>query len=523
MPVLTYNSNRKIFLWRGTFDERILADNAKFVFDRRMKLWKTKDITRAIKLQKYADESAKKIFDKFKKTLTESRSTDCGINIPCPEDLKYLNFQKSGIRFSITKNASFIFDDMGLGKTIQAIGIMNFIGVTSALVLCPVTPCDNWLNKINDWHMMKPTVQIIRTAKDIVSDKDIIICPYSLTFKEPIVDQLKTKRFTYGIFDEVHHLKNPEAKKSKAILGITKHKKKKDEKKPQPFAIKDICEKHILLSGTPIDNRPIEFFPVLKALAPDVIDNMSYWGFAKKYCGAYDTGYGWFVNGASNLEELNGRLRSTVMIRREKKEVLKELPEKIYETVYLPTNRDAKALLQLEKDLENSEIGDLPSIRKKLGLLKIKTGVEFIKDLMDNGLEKLVIFAHHKDVISKLVTKLRDYGVVSITGSTPSKKRQIIADQFQTDDAVKIMIANIEAAGEAIDLFAASYVIDFEFDWRPGKQDQAHDRLHRIGQIFTVYVISLLFKNSFDDLKMLESHRVKRRNIYRALDKPLEV
>lgn len=514
MPKMIFKNST--FIWMGTFDERTIADKVGFIWDDRIKKWKTKDLTKALKLSKYADESAKKFLDKFKKTLKESHATDFSFKVPAPEGLRYLNFQRAGIKFAVTRKVTFIADEMGLGKTIETIGVFNFLGVVSALILCPTTACENWQNKLNDWHVLNPTIEIVRSGKQKLSNADIIICPFSLTYKSEIVQQLSMRRFEYNIIDEVHNLKNPISKRTLAIFGATKEQ-------TGDGCLSGLCKKHILLSGTPIDNRPIEFFPVLKSLAPEVINYMGYWAYAKKYCSAYDTGYGWNVKGASNQDELQARLRSTIMIRRLKKDVLKELPPKIYKDHYLPTTGKTKQLLKLEKELENANMGELAAIRKKLGLLKITAGIDFIKDLMESGTNKLVIFAHHCEVIEQLKKRLFTYGVVSITGSTPAKNRQPIADIFQNDNLTRIFIGNILAAGEAISLTAANVVVFFEYDWRPGKMDQASDRPHRIGQLLPVYVINLLFKNSMDDLKMQKTLTVKRRNIYKVLDKPLEV
>ena len=285
-------------------------------------------------------------------------------------------------------------------------------------------------------------------------------------------------------------------------------------------------------------NRPIELFPILESVG--IFGN--YWKFAERYCDLQRTRYGVDVSGASNLSELQGILREKIMVRRLKKDVLTELPAKIRQQIVLdPEGRDEKAAIKAEleilkaakkakeaykkdknnPDLKGSYISSLSEIAKarhKTALIKVPRVIERVQELLESGeARKIIVFAHHKDVIDALKSGLSAFSPVSLTGEDSLEARQQAVDRFQNDAQCRVFIASIRAAGVGITLTAASTVIFAELDWTPSALSQAEDRAHRIGQTDSVLVVHILLNGSID-AKLTEKLIEKQRIIEKTLD-----
>lgn len=283
----------------------------------------------------------------------------------------------------------------------------------------------------------------------------------------------------------------------------------------------------IALTGTPIPNRPIEAQPILAALDPKNFG--SFFGFAKRYCNAHKNAFGWDFGGASNLPELQEKLRSTLMVRRLKAEVLKDLPAKRRQIITLTPNGAAKLIDsehalyagvdRLEADAELAEAAgdsvaydaavselknarrvafqEMAGVRHDLAVAKIPSVIEHVDDMLESGTAKVLVFIHHHDVADALMAHWGNTAV-AITGETPMDSRQQIVDRFQSDPNVKVFVGSITAAGVGITLTAASTVVFAELDWTPGNVTQAEDRAHRIGQTEMVLIQHLVFDGSLD-------------------------
>lgn len=237
----------------------------------------------------------------------------------------------------------------------------------------------------------------------------------------------------------------------------------------------------ICLSGTPIINRPIEMFNSIKLIEPSLFP--SFFQYAQKYCGATHNGYGWDFGGATNTEELHNKLTGSVMLRRLKSEVLKDLPAKIRTVIPLTLdNRKEyeKAKQETRDDIGGADGADALVAIEKLKQVsikgKMKQAIQWIHNFIDQ--EKLVVFCHHKDVVDELMKEFKDIAV-KVDGGT--KHRQKAVDAFQNDPSIKLFIGTL-AAIEGLTLTAASSTCFLELWWSPGKHDQGEDRVHRIGQ-----------------------------------------
>lgn len=467
-----------------------------------------------------------------KETLELSRAKDADIEVPVPDGIAYLGFQKAGIAFAKDKNA-LIADSMGLGKTVQAIGVINSRPeYRNVLVICPASIRLNWKREMSKWLVNEYTIGYVN-KNDYPEDTDVLIINYDVV--ERHLDKINSRQWDLLIVDEAHYLKNPKAKRTVAILG--KGKK-----------IPGIQAGHkLFLTGTPILNRPVELFPLISAIDPDTWS--SFWKYAHRYCGAVNDGYGWDFSGYSNLEELQQKLRSTIMIRRLKEEVLTELPPKRRQVIELPSNPEINKLLRQErtiwegnkeviedlrlavelakvngtkeeynaavKQLKNGHAAaftDMSLIRQQIALAKLPYVVEHVRDIEG----KVILFAHHKAVVAALKEVLGDEAVV-LVGDTKLEDRQSAVDDFQNDDKIRYFIGSIQAAGVGITLTASSHVVFAELDWVPGNLSQAEDRAHRMGQLNSVLVQHLVMENSLD-VYMAQTVIAKQEIIDTALD-----
>ena len=531
MPKLTFKDN--YFYWLGDFDDRQKAIDSEFEWfaipGKKTGVWRTSDTEKAILLESFADDKAQKNITKYKKLIAKSRAHDSSLYIPAPEGEKYKPFQRAGVDLAATflndYGAAMFADDMGLGKTIETIGVLNFFSWVKVLVICPTSLILNWEKELKKWHYLNPKIEIICEGKQqIKDDSDILILPYSLASKVVIREQILKRYFQCIVMDEVHKLKNPKAQVTKSILG----KLKSQSKKNPPLISRS--DKYIPISGTPMLNMPIELYPLLIKIAPQVINYMSYIEYAVRYCGAYQGEFGWVINESSRESEFQSRLRSRLMIRRLKSEVLKELPEKEKQIIYFKTDKKTEKLIKEELDYERSalrkskkqkiDFTEYSLFRHEIALHKLPLCIEHIKDVLESTGEKIVVFAHHKDVIKGLRKGLEKYNPLVIDGNVDKMKRQPIVDLFQEEPKHRIIIGELEAMGVGYTLTAARLVIFVEGDWVPSTINQCIDRVHRIGQENAVLAQFLVYENSLD-AEMIRKNIVKQKNLDNILDERL--
>lgn len=460
-----------------------------------------------------------------------SKQAEANVEIPKPDGREYLPYQKAGIAYALSTwgqgRGCLIGDEMGLGKTIQAIGLINACPeIRKVVVICPNTLKINWRNELKRWLVRPLRVAVQYAGQPFAGDfADIVLVNYDIAARFP---HLQATQWDLRICDESHFVKNPKAKRTEAVLSIPAKRK-------------------LALTGTPILNRPIELFTTLNDLDPRTWPKL--FSYAKRYCGAVNNGFGWDFSGASNLEELQDRLRQTIMVRRLKSQVLTELPAKRRQVIELPVNgadsliaeenaqweeRQA-ALEELHARLELAKASDDPAeyaaavealragqgaafqdmsrIRHEIGLAKLPHSLEFIRNALESS--KCIVFAHHVDVVAQIVAEFPQAAVV--TGATRPELRQGEVDRFQADPACNIFVGNL-AAAEGLTLTAATHVVFVEGQWVPGKLMQMEDRAHRIGQRESVLVSYLVFEGSLD-AHMLQTCVDKMDIADRALDR----
>ncbi len=402
----------------------------------------------------------------------------------------FRNYQIEGVKFLVKKNGKgLIADDMGLGKTIQAIGyLMLNKDLRPALIVCPGSVKYNWKIECNKW-IKDEQVEVIKGTKvyDLDLNNKIFIINYDILFYWE--EYLSGLNFQILITDEAHYVSNWFAKRTKSLLNLSNK-----------------IPKFIALTGTPIKNKPAEFFTILHILNKDIFKSRYY--YLNRYCNPKYNGFGWVYNGATNIEELQ-RLVKPLMIRREKNEVLNELPEKQREFLFAEGD-----LTEYNKEFNNiynsikNETNKI-KVRSLIDYLKsltwnVKRGsvLEWIDDFLENCNEKLVIFAIHAAVILDLFNKYKDISVM-VDGSVNLEHRQKNIEDFYNDNNKRIFIGNIIAAGTGINLTCASKMIFVELDWVPSNHLQAEDRIYRIGQKNFVNIFYFIAKDTIEN-KMID-------------------
>ena len=324
----------------------------------------------------------------------------------------------------------------------------------------------------------------------------------------------------------VSNCKNPKAQRTQAILG-RKAKRGDDRNEILPIA----ARRRVFLSGTPFVNRPVEFWPIVETLDPTGLGS-SFWTYVNRYCAAFNSGYGWDFSGASNLDELQQRARSTFLVRRLKKDVLKELPPKRRQVIEIPADgfesllateaeldaRNEETLRSLRADVEIAKASEDPDVyraavdrlreaaqvafesiaqmRHDLAMAKVPAIIEHLESAIESS-GKVVLFVWHRDVVQAIMEKFGD-SAVQVHGGVPVHLRQAAVERFQTDPKISLFVGTIKAAGVGLTLTESSHVVFGELWLVPGDMSQAEDRCHRIGQDESVLVQHLVVDGSYD-------------------------
>ena len=424
-------------------------------------------------------------------------------------------FQKAGVAYASQTKRCFIGDEMGLGKTVQALAALHHLNAYPAIVICPASLKYNWEREAKKWLPGKSVI-VMNGGKveDIIAD--IVILNYD------IVKKWQEKLLLVGakaiVLDESHYLKNGKAIRTKVTAELVKN-----------------IPIRLCLTGTPVMNRPSELISQLKILGR--LDELGgFMHFAKRYCNMHQTKWGMDMSGASNLMELNQKLRASCYVRRQKIDVLPELPAKQRTVVDVEIDNKAeyrKAKANIVSWLKSNAIRDKSfhvslagkteseiqaaknqraedagqKAQRAEQLVKIETLKkiavdgkmaaieEWVEDFLETG-EKLVLFAHHRDVVKRLADK---FNAVQVIGGDDAEDRQKAVDKFQNDPDCKIIVCSLQAGGVGITLTASSNVAFVELGWTPAIHDQAEDRTHRIGQKDSVNAWYLLGKGTIDE------------------------
>jgi SWI/SNF-related matrix-associated actin-dependent regulator of chromatin subfamily A-like protein 1 len=456
------------------------------------------------------------------------------IDIPLKRSL--FPFQSKGVAYCLDKKRVIMGDQPGLGKTSQAIAAIIAAKAFPALIICPSSLKINWQR---EWETVAGMKAMILTDKVKTSWPQyyrvgmvqVFIVNYE-SLKKYFVDSIDKVldpegnemplrlnhihfRDTINLFksvtiDELHRCKDSGAQQSKFTAGIAKNK-----------------ELILGLTGTPVVNKPKDLISQL-----GIIGRLAEFGgysyFLKRYCG----GDG---RGASNLEELNYKLATTCFYQRQKKDVLKELPDKMRQIVlcdittrkeYAEAERNLKEYLLKWKNKSDAEVEKSlrGAIMVQMGILKnisargkLNEVFEHIDEVLESG-QKFGIFIHQKEIAAAIRRKYPH--AVSITGDDSQEARDAAVTAFQNNPRVNLIICSIMAAGVGLTLTAASRMGMLEQPWTAAACDQCEDRFHRIGQKDSVQASYFLGKDTIDEYiyETIESKRSVSNTITGTVD-----
>ena len=410
-----------------------------------------------------------------------------------------LPFQKEGIKYGVSRHGRvLIADDMGLGKTVQALGLASYYHqYWPVLIICQSTLKYNWLTSVLRWLPQSVTgqdISVISSSRDYIGSDKFIVISYDLVSKKQ--DELSQKNFQFVIVDESHCIKDSKSARTKAVEPLLKASKYL-----------------VLLSGTPALSRPIELFTQICALDPKLFRWVS--EFGNRYCDGKmkkirDREIPDY-SGSSHMTELSLLLKERCLIRRLKSDVLQQLPGKMRSTITLdPAYVDTKSKTMTSKKAENAN-DQLKGQERHMFILewyrdtakaKVKAVQNYIRELLGQGNQKFLVFAHHQIVMKALTEAVEEAKVqyIFIDGSVSSEERNSQVEKFQTSDKVRVAVLSITAANAGITLTAASLVVFAELFWNPGILTQAEDRAHRIGQTDSVTIQYLVARDTADDV-----------------------
>lgn len=479
-----------------------VALSAGFVYDTRLREWHTTSARVAVRLREYADEAAKREIER-----TFIQVSPWTAAIPYPEHLTPEPYQLDSARHALSRNRSYQGLDPGLGKSIVAALVLNALPDAKAIFFVPPFLVFNIQAEIHKWDTNARVVEI--HGQDLWDyAPDVLIIPDSVLDRPIVAMKIQQMRAATKhlvmFYDEAHRLKNPEAIRTRAFLG-DKRRASAQKKLPDEGYFRH-ADRVVFLSGTPMPNRSLELFPILSSAAPETIGFRTFFEYGKRYCGGRHNGFGWDFKFDSNTKELARAVIPHFMLRL-KKSVL-DLPPKIEEAVILADNVPPK-LAQLEREIlkeaGSSDLmahlasnGHVSTYRKELGILKCELALPFLKSILEETEEAILVFAIHKEVVADLRDGLAAFDPLVIDGSVEATKRQAIANEFNSDSRRRVLILNIQAGGVGFNLTKASRVVLVEFSWCDADNSQAVDRAFRYGQTKTVLAQYLLYKNSID-------------------------
>lgn len=427
-------------------------------------------------------------------SLKEVEDTSLDLSSYLTADL--FPYQKIGHKFlEINNGVGIIADEPGLGKTIQAISYAAKYS-KNVLVICPASLKLNWQSEIKKFAR-NATTQVLNSGDEICISKDTTKTHFIIVNFELLIARKKNAQPSTSIMksissidcviiDEAHRIKNIQAKTTKWV-----HKNLGE------------VQRRILLTGTPIKSRPIEYFSLLKFIDKKKWTN--YIKYGMEYCNGYNGRFGYDFSGASNLIQLH-RETSPYMIRRNKSEVLTELPEKIYtRTPIQMDKKQTKEYRALEAIYQSGAAGQktayhlakLQEMKQLTSNVKVEAAKEIIQTMIDAG-QKVVVFSQYVDITRNIYNTFFGKSVI-ITGETNQEDRHRAVTEFQNNDKQLVFCGTIGAAGVGLTLTASNNVLFIDLPWTPGDFEQACDRCHRIGQKNSVNIVMLECTDTIDE------------------------
>lgn len=535
MAELGYLRSKRYYVWRGPYRQKNRPFEAGFTHniahsDGTQAVFTTDCPFAAVPFWDIATPAAREQLKPYRREYVTSFAAEPspGFMVPCPPGERYLPYQLAAIEYALRRTNVLFGDEPGLGKTVEALGLANALGLRRLLVVCPGSVRLQWQAMARLWIVGKKPVRthvILKSSDGVNPVADVVIISYDLLRNKLLRDVLARKQWDLLVLDEAHYLKNYEAARTKAVFG---------SKDGLTTGISASAERIAALTGTPLPNRPREAYTLARGLDFEAIDWISEEKFQDRFNASVErTNRAGDVVGriekTGRLPELQARLRVNFMIRRHKKDVLKDLPAKIYELAFLEKNGAIKKALQAERminldpdtlDLSDPVLfGHISTIRKFMGVAKAPKVVEHIHTLFASGRDKITLFAHHREVIALLRKELARYRPAIITGGMAPGPKNAQVQRFRKEKACKLFLGSALATGTGVDGLqdVCDIAVLAEPSWVPGDNEQCIDRLHRVGQGGSVFAQFLVVEGSLD-AKIIGAHIKKQSSIDVALD-----
>lgn len=475
----------------------------------------------SLKNNKYHIIETNNLFNDLIDKFNKYKDSDISLNKEDKELLR--SYQVDGVKwlYNIDKTGfgGILADEMGLGKSIQTIYYIKELLKENKdykfLIISPTSLAYNWENEFNKFgkNIKYKVISGPRAKRRLelenIKDINVLITTYGLVREDKEI--YDTLSFKTVIIDEAQNIKNTNAEISKCVKSV-----KADTK--------------LALTGTPIENSLLELWSIFDFIMPGFLANLK--TFDKKY-----KIKSFSEDDNLKLQNLN-KLVSPFIMRRRKKDVIKDLPDKIENNIYVDLTKEQKKIYLAELEKVNKEMDEIISeggiskarflilqlltkLRQividpriiykdyKGGSGKLDEFVKVVSEMVENG-HKMLVFTSFKTGLELAKSELQKVGITSYTidGSVSSKKRMELADKFNSDNT-NVFFIMLKAGGTGLNLTSADVVIHLDLWWNPQAENQATDRAHRIGQKNVVQVVHFITKGTIEE-KVLELQKKKK-------------
>lgn len=424
-------------------------------------------------------------------------------------------------RLAANNLGGILADEMGLGKTVQTLAFLRVHqGKGPALVVCPTSLVTNWENEARKFTPELKTLVLegaARTARfKSIAAVDLVITSYALLRRD--IDTLREINFSTAVLDEAQHIKNPETQNAQAAFALR-------------------AAHRFVLTGTPMENSVRDLWSIMNFALPGYLGHRA--DFRERYELPIARG------SAPDVQRRLSRRLQPFLLRRRKRDVAKDLPEKIEQVVPSSLTIHQRAAYDaLLREIQQGLGGSGKNLNAGAQRMKMLTGLLRLRqvccdlrlvgidkeetsaklDLLDELLEEAIDGEHRVLLFSQFVSMLHlirgrleklEIPFCYLDGST--KQRQEIVDRFQSDSAIPVFLISLKAGGVGLNLSAADTVIHFDPWWNPAVEAQATDRAHRIGQTRVVTAYKLITRDTVEE-KILRLQEKKRAAIDAALE-----
>ncbi len=425
------------------------------------------------------------------------------------------DYQKYGYKWLkyLTDNSlgACLADDMGLGKTLQAIALLSKLHEEKkkkSMVIMPKSLIYNWENEIKKFSTKLKVGVYYGINRDFSSLKkvDVILTTYGTIRND--IENLLEEKFDMLILDESQNIKNVNSQTTKAVLLLN-------------------AKKRVALSGTPIENNLLELYSLFRFLNPEMFGSVQ--RFTNNYIVPIQK-----YSDTSTIEELKKKIYP-FLLRRVKKEVLKDLPDKIEKLVYVDMNNEHRKFYEerrkyyyslLEKNTLNQgnfdkffvlqAINELRHIvsspeleSKKIISSKKEVLIENVIEAIENN-HKVLVFVNYLSSIESICDSLKENKIKYLKMTGQTKDRQNLVDKFQNDSRYKVFVMTLKTGGVGLNLVSADTIFIYDPWWNTTVENQAIDRAYRLGQDKTVFAYKMIMRNTIEE-KILKLQEIKNK------------